>query len=189
MRITEFINYLDSTDWAKFEMLATGEVNMGGWEGWLQTEWGMSLQILDDSCVIEREYTYPDRRTRCDFYIAYDTEDDRRDETYIELKCINYKMADPVKKAYKGFVDDIYKIRSNFSEEEPGNGFAIMVSYCTFYEIAKLITKTNQMSKKGIPLNEVKVLRVSGGEMADEGQLSESIYDTSQNVYIFLYNP
>lgn len=192
MRITEFIQCLETTDWIKFEMLATGQANIGGWEGWLQAEWGISLQDLDNSCIIEREYTYPDRRTRCDFYIAYDTQDMRRDETYIELKCINYKMSNPIEKAYQGFRNDIQKIRSGLNDaEEPGNGFAIMVSCCTPMEIAKLINRTNydRVMERRISLDEVKVMHISAEGIEGVDNLARLIANTNQSVYIFLYNP
>lgn len=192
MRIEQFIHYLGETDWCKFQKLATGDVNAGGWEGWLQVEWGMSLQSLNRSCIIEREYTYPDSRTRCDFYVAYNTRGGRRDETYIELKCINYKMPNPIEKAYQGFKNDIQKIRRGFSDAgEPGNGFAIMVSCCTPKIIAELINRTNKDGEleRGISLEEVKVLNVSSFGILGSESLFNLTENTNQSVYIFLYNP
>lgn len=163
MRIRQFIHYLGETDWCKFQKLATGDVNAGGWEGWLQVEWGMSLQSLNRSCIIEREYTYPDSRTRCDFYVAYNTRGGRRDETYIELKCINYKMPNPIEKAYQGFKNDIQKIRRGFGDAgEP---------------------------ERGISLEEVKVLNVSSFGILGSESLFNLTENTNQSVYIFLYNP
>lgn len=190
MRIDEFIKHIGATNWEKFVILATGYANIGGWEGWLQTEWGMSLQSVDRSCIIEREYTYPDRRTRCDFYIAYNMQGSRKDETYIELKCINYKMAKPIEKAYQGFIDDIEKIRNNLGDSgELGNGFAVMVSYCMPCEIAELINSTNQVLKRGIPLGEVEVLQITFAGITNKKLLSELTTDRNQNICIFLYNP
>jgi hypothetical protein len=98
-------------DFSRAAELSTSNNISGGWEVWLQVELAMHLRDKTDlhNVTVIRECPYPGSRLRCDFFFSYG---DRRDPTYVELKCQLPGSDDPIPEALSRFKEDIGKQRS-----------------------------------------------------------------------------
>lgn len=83
----------------------------GGWEVWLQAEIAYALGTSDIRRKFTREKPYPGDplQRKCDFYVERDG-NVSKDETYLELKCINSGVDNPFENARNRFFADVVKI-------------------------------------------------------------------------------
>lgn len=159
MRIQTFMNYIDDIPKENIYYLGKGGTPgkagilqaIGGWEVWLQVELANELITAQEVHKIEREYGYPSRaQARCDIYVERNI-GSHCESTYIELKCINYKSANPKKNVIQGFIADIDKMRNLLPRG--AYGIASMVTYDSPKNIANAITE----AKKQIALGDVHI--------------------------------
>ena len=127
MRSQEFLDIMGSYDFDKARKIASWGNLHGGWEVWMQIEIARHLTEKSDIQIIEREVPYPRHgRDRCDFKIskAYPYQNDN---TYIELKCMNPGIANPIADAKQRFENDIHKIERLYSIDY--SCFALLAVY------------------------------------------------------------
>jgi hypothetical protein len=135
VRVQPFLNELVGLPFAKASVFANNPNFSGGWEGWLQAEIGYAIYGANISSLIRREVKYPDgaaaylnyvagpppvatpgaaagAAARCVFYLHRPAgpAGGGADETYIELKCINPTVANPINDAWNRFDNDVVKI-------------------------------------------------------------------------------
>ena len=130
----------------------------GGWEVWLQIEIAKTFMNIDSTVSFYREYPYSNQAhanapwisynratkrasytssrksaSKCDFFMVHSG---GRDQTYLELKCINpNKVSGPNADAWKRYNDDMDKIVGVTNLDPNINGIALLATYGTFPSI------------------------------------------------------
>lgn len=129
----------------------------GGWEVWLQIEIAKTFMDIDSTVSFYREQPYSNSlnanapwisynkqtkiatytanrnsASKCDFFMVHSG---GRDQTYLELKCINPNNNNPLNDAWTRYNQDIDKIIGINTLDPNINGIALLATYGTFPSI------------------------------------------------------
>lgn len=129
----------------------------GGWEVWLQIEIAKTFIAIDNTVSFYREQPFSNQFNINAPWIAYNnqtkiasytanrnsasksdffmTHAGGRDNTYLELKCINPNANNPVNDAWSRYRNDIDKITGITRLDQSINGIALLATYGTFPSI------------------------------------------------------
>lgn len=152
MRFETLKTLLSSYDFTNADILAKIPIVNGGWEVWLQVEFGMQFvkKCNEKDINFSREVKYPCSSQKCDFHFSYGS--GKRDETYFELKCINPFHKNPKNDAISRFVDDIVKVHSI---KEQNN--YLLNCVCMLYYVGDETEFRQKIEAKGIDSNNIKI--------------------------------
>lgn len=157
MRAQPFLQFLQNNyNPAQAANLANNVNVRGGWEVWLQIEIALTFVNQGGNRICDREAPYPsglggvnpwignnpvppppyipvpNPGIRCDFHLHHPAGVGLQDDTYVELKCINPNVANPLIDAWNRFGNDINKIQ-NVAVINPNlNGIAVLATYGQF---------------------------------------------------------
>jgi len=169
MRVQPYLNWLsENYDTARASAIAQQTNFKGGWEGWLQVEIAMTFLEKNEAQTCTREVPYPapafgqssgqyitkdgtytdnaNAAARADFMLQ--RTGGSVDETYVELKCSNFKEGgNAVSDAWKRFFDDVQKI----TNVQAANKSLNCIATVCYYGSLPLATDGTNVTLAGLP--------------------------------------